>query len=121
MKKMLLILALAFATVPARAGELVMFGFEGCPYCAAWERDVGQHYGNSDVAPLLPLRRINIKAERPKGYEKIADIRLSPTFVIMACNEEVERILGYRDSGTFWDLMDMAATKAKAREAQAKC
>ncbi|MBF0269864.1 MAG: thioredoxin family protein [Alphaproteobacteria bacterium] len=121
MKNMLLILALAFATFPAGAGELVMFGFEGCPYCAAWERDVGQHYASTDVAALLPLRRIDIKAERPKGYEKIEGVRLSPTFVIMACKEEVERIQGYRDSGTFWDLMDMAAAKARAREAQAKC
>lgn len=121
MRKLLLILPLLLAGLPARAGELVMFGFEGCPYCAAWDRDIGQSYANSDAAPLLPLKRVDIKKERPKEYEKIADIRISPTFVILACGEEVARILGYRDSGSFWDLMDMAAAKAKKREAQGKC
>jgi thioredoxin-related protein len=121
MPRWLFSLLFVFAALPAGAGELVMFGFEGCPYCAAWERDVGRSYDKSDVAPLLPLKRIDVKAPRPAGYEKIADIRVSPTFVILACGEEVERILGYRDNGTFWDMMDIAAAKARKREQQKKC
>ena len=121
MKSWLLSFLLCLAAASAQAGELVMFGFEGCPYCAAWNRDIGQNYDKSDLAPLLPLRRIDIKAPRPAGYENIADIRISPTFVILACGEEVERILGYRDNGSFWDLMDIAANKARKREQQGKC
>jgi thioredoxin-related protein len=121
MKRLLFALLLCLTALPARAGELVMFELEGCPYCAAWNREIGQNYDKSDVAALLPLKRIDMKAPRPAGYEKIADVRISPTFVILACGEEVERILGYRDNGTFWDMMDIAAAKAKRREKQKKC
>lgn len=98
-----------------------MFETQGCPYCAAWNRDVGQNYVKTDMAARLPLRRIDVRAKRPAGYETIADIRLSPTFVVMACGEEVERIQGYGDSGLFWSLLDMAAAKATEREAKQGC
>ncbi|MBF0167376.1 MAG: thioredoxin family protein [Alphaproteobacteria bacterium] len=121
MKTAILFLSLFLATSSARAGELVMFETEGCPYCAAWKRDIGQHYGNSDLAALLPLKRIDIKAERPKGYEQILDVKLSPTFVAMACGAEAVRFEGYSDSGIFWDLMDMAAAKVRRIEKEKKC
>jgi len=121
MRKLILSLVLILATLPVKAGELVMFETEGCPFCAAWNKEIGQHYGQSDMASLLPLKRLDLRAARPPGYEKIAEVKISPTFVVLACGAEAERILGYRDPGTFWDLMDMAAAKVKRIEKEKKC
>lgn len=105
-------LAAALAA-PAAAAALVMFETEGCPWCAAWHRDVGQHYAASDHAKVLPLRRLDMRAPRPDDLAGLADIRYSPTFVVMACGREVERILGYSGAGNFWDSLDVALTKVK--------
>lgn len=113
--------AILAAASPALAGELVLFETEGCPYCAAWSRDVGRGYANSDEARTLPLKRIDLRGPRPPGYERIRDIRLTPTFVALACGEEVGRIQGYSDSGQFWTQLEMILIKTKEHQARGGC
>jgi thioredoxin-related protein len=107
-----LIAALAFATTiaagRAQADELVMFQLKGCPYCRAWNSDVGRIYAKTDEAKRLPLRRIDILAPRPQELRSIAQVRYTPTFIVMHCGREFRRIEGYDNPDQFWGLLDSA-------------
>ncbi len=103
-----LALAAAIAAVPAQADELVMFQLKGCPYCRAWNTDVGRIYAKTDEAKRLPLRRIDLLAQRPPELRTIAPIRYTPTFIVMHCGQEIRRIEGYRSPDQFWGLLDSA-------------
>jgi len=95
-----------FRTGAARADELVMFQQEGCPFCHAWNHDIGRIYAKTDEAKLLPLRRVDIHAPRPADLTSVKGIRYTPTFVVMHCGHEVERIVGYSGQDQFWELLD---------------
>ena len=47
-------LALPFAQAPA--AELMMYRRDGCPYCAAWDREVGPGYNNSNFGKVAPVQ-----------------------------------------------------------------
>ena len=85
-----------------QAGELVMFWRAGCPYCAAWERDIGPIYPKTDDAKRLPLRRVDVATSRPDDLRQIADVRFTPTFVAIEDGREVGRIVGYGGDEQFW-------------------
>ena len=83
-----------------------MFEQVGCPYCAAWNREVGQVYARTDEAKVLPLRRVDIYAERPANLRRIGGVVFTPTFVVTHCGREVGRITGYVGAEQFWGLLD---------------
>lgn len=93
---------------PARADELIMFEQQGCPYCAAWEHDIGRIYPNTDEAKALPLRRVDIHTARPPELRTIKGVRYTPTFVVLHCGREAQRIVGYAGQEQFWELLDSA-------------
>lgn len=97
--------ASALASAPAR-DSLVMFEQAGCPYCAQWDRNVGRVYAKTDEAVLLPLRRVDLHAERPADLRAIAGVRFTPTFVVLHCGKEIARITGYLGDEQFWGLLD---------------
>jgi thioredoxin-related protein len=105
-------LTVAFATLgtiaTARADQLVMFSQDGCPYCAAWDRNVGRIYAKTDEAKVLPLRRIDIGAPRPRDLQAIRGVVFTPTFVVLHCGREIARITGYISDDQFWGLLDAA-------------
>ncbi|TAM86981.1 hypothetical protein EPN42_12200 [bacterium] len=103
----MLLLVLSY-TVPARADELVMFGQQGCPFCAAWNREIGRVYANTDEAKRLPLRQVDIHAARPADLRAIAGIHFTPTFVVIHCGREADRIVGYAGQELFWEQLDAA-------------
>lgn len=109
------VLALAFcgSTLSAQADELVMFQQDGCPYCAAWNRDIGKVYAKTDEAKLLPLRRVDIHVARPADLQAIEGIRFTPTFVVLHCGREEARIVGYQSDEQFWALLDEGVRKIK--------
>ncbi|MBI5164268.1 MAG: thioredoxin family protein [Magnetospirillum sp.] len=105
--------ALALASVlagPAVAAELVMFETEGCPWCLKWHREVGPVYARTDEGRRLPLRRVDLRKTPPS----VADVRISPTFVVLSCGGEVERIVGYNDAESFWGQVSVAAQRVTA-------
>ena len=51
-----------------------------CPYCQAWELDVGAVYDRSPYAPTLPLR-IDIGREMPRDVTIKKLIVGTPTFL----------------------------------------
>lgn len=106
------------ATAPSFAGplatdQLVMFEQAGCPYCAQWDREVGNVYGKTDEAKSLSLRRVDLHAVRPADLRAIGAVRFTPTFVVLHCGKEAARITGYLGDEQFWGLLDAAIRTIK--------
>ena len=78
-----------------------------CPFCAAWERDVGQLYDKTPYGVAAPLRRIDfadVAQQMPFLKPKIVG---TPNFVILEANQEIGRIQGYSDAEMFyWQLSE---------------
>lgn len=112
--RVLLCLVLGFSSLaPAGADQLVMFEQAGCPYCAAWNHDVGGIYAKTDEALVLPLRRIDIHAARPVDLRAIGGVHFTPTFVVLHCGREAARLTGYTGDANFWGLLDREITTIK--------
>jgi len=104
----------------ARAAELVMFHSKSCPWCAAWDRDIGKVYDKTNEARVLKLRRVDADRETDGGVKLARPVEVTPTFVIVACGREVGRILGYPGEDHFWGLLGMEIERNRTAFA-AKC
>ena len=95
------------AAEQARSLELVFITSEHCPFCKAWERDVGQIYDSTPYALKARLRRVdlgNVDSALPAGAVKVFG---TPTFLIVENNTEIGRIEGYQSSEMFfWALSE---------------
>jgi thioredoxin-related protein len=95
--------SLAGLPVAANAAELVVFGSARCPYCVAWEREIGHGYAKSREAQRAPLRRLDIDARRPSSLARLREVEVTPTFVLVDDEgREAGRIVGYSGSQAFW-------------------
>ncbi len=113
---------LAFVASPTYADQLVMFEQAGCPYCAAWDREVGHLYAKTDEAKRLPLRRVDIHGPRPDDLRSVRAVAFTPTFVVMHCGREYARITGYIGEDQFWGLLDRSlAAIADENKAKRTC
>ena len=101
------IFAIALNASVTSADELVMFEQPGCPYCQAWNAEVGKTYAHTDEAKRLPLRRVELNETRPKDLTEILGVRFTPTFIVTHCGHEIDRIVGYSGSEAFWMQMDI--------------
>ncbi len=101
------------ALLPATAGaaELVVFGSARCPYCLAWEREIGHSYAKSGEGQQAPLRRIDIQARRPGDLAYVEDVHITPTFVLIDQGREVGRIVGYSGGQFFWPQLHRLLAK----------
>jgi hypothetical protein len=97
--------AMAMLVSSVSAAELVMYRRQGCPWCLAWDRDVGPIYGKTDVGQRAPLRKVDLDRERAKIALK-TPIIYTPTFVLVEQDREVGRIEGYPGEDNFWGLLD---------------
>ncbi len=97
-----LVLLLAAPWGSAQAAELVLFETLGCPYCMAWDEEVGVIYHKTAEGRRAPLRRLDIGDPRPPELAALIDILYTPTFVLMDGDREVGRILGYAGEDLFW-------------------
>jgi hypothetical protein len=88
------------------AAELVMFRRDGCPWCAAWDREIGPIYPKTDVGQRAPLRMVDLDRGGTAGFEPRNPIRYTPTFVLVENGREVGRIEGYPGDAFFWGLLD---------------
>jgi thioredoxin-related protein len=82
--------------------ELLMITSDSCPFCMAWERDVGQIYNKSTYAKNLPLIRIQFGSSLPENMQLLAEVRGTPTFIILENQKEIDRIVGYSDAEMYW-------------------
>ena len=88
----------------AQAAELVMFETLGCPWCMAWDKEVGVIYHKTAEGRAAPLRRFDIGDPRSPELAALPDIIYTPTFVLMDGGREVGRIVGYPGEDLFWGL-----------------
>jgi hypothetical protein len=94
------------ASATAGAAELIMFERPGCPYCLAFEREVGAIYASTDEGRRIPLRRVDITGPTPGDLSHIRVERFVPVFVLVDQGREIGRIRGYAGEVQFWGLLD---------------
>jgi thioredoxin-related protein len=97
--------ALLLSLSAAWPAELVMFRRAGCPYCAAWDRDIGPIYGKSNIAKRAPLRTVDLDRDKP-AISLAQPVIYTPTFVLVNKGREVGRIEGYPGPDFFWGLLE---------------
>ena len=85
---------------------LVMITDKACPYCQAWEREVGKVYPKTKLAQEFPLVRVQIEERLPEFSVDINKVRGTPTFIFLRDNNEIGRIEGFSDTEMFWWLVD---------------
>ena len=88
-----------------RAAELLYFYSDLCPWCEAWDRDIGVMYHLTDEAKTAPLRRVDYDEDMPAKLKHLKAIYYTPTFVLMDDGKEIGRILGYPGDEFFWPLL----------------
>ncbi len=89
----------------AQAAELVMFETLGCPWCMAWDAEVGVIYHKTAEGRTAPLRRLDIGDPLPPDLATLSELIYTPTFVLMDGGREVGRIVGYLGEDQFWGLL----------------
>ena len=106
MRYLLLIAAATMMSIgTATAADLVMFRQDGCPWCAAWDREIKPIYGKTDIGRRVPLQMANIHRDRSKFMLK-RKVIYTPTFVLIEEGREVGRIEGYAGDLFFWGLLE---------------
>lgn len=104
---------MSIVPVRADAAELVAVGRASCPYCKAWEIEVGAIYGRTPEARIAPLRRIDIDAVGNLPYRLREPVLYAPTFIVIDGGIEIGRIVGYSDEANFWGELDEVLAKLK--------
>ncbi len=106
------VLFTSFAILPqAKAAELIMIEQENCPWCEAWNDEIGQIYQKTAEGKRAPLRRIDIHEKKPTDLTDITLGNFTPTFVLWEDGKEVSRIRGYPGDEFFWYLLGQMLDK----------
>ena len=108
---LLLVFLAGFSHQRALAAELVMFESRSCPWCMAWEREVGGIYDKTPEALSAPLRRVDLDEPRPDDLSGLRAVVYTPTFVLLDEGREVGRIPGYPGADHFWGLLSVLLEK----------
>lgn len=85
-----------------RSGQLFMITSSNCPWCEAFEEEVGKSYSRTEESKILPLRRHDFYAKMPSDLVHITPAIMTPTFIILRNELEVGRIVGYPGAELFW-------------------
>ena len=102
-----IVAGLAFFISAAGAAELLVVSQRNCPYCKAWEIQIGSLYAKTDESKLAPLRRIRIDELAGAAYVFKEPVIYAPTFVLLNGKTEIGRITGYSDVSMFWGLLNV--------------
>lgn len=101
---------------PARAAELLVVSRANCPFCKAWDMEVGSIYAKTEAGRTAPLRRVEIGRLPGLPYVLKAPVIYTPTFIVLDGDVEIDRIVGYSDEAMFWGSLDsILAGVASAR------
>jgi hypothetical protein len=83
-----------------------MFRRAGCPWCAAWDREIGPIYGKTRVGGRAPIRFIDLERANELKTALRSPVRFTPTFVLLDEGREVGRIEGYPGEDFFWGMLE---------------
>ena len=100
------LLALLVTALPAMSAELVMYRRAGCPYCLAFDREIGPAYPNTEGGKKLPLRHVHIDRGKDQSVVLKSPVRYTPTFVVVEDGKEKARIEGYPGEFFFWGVLE---------------
>lgn len=112
----LVLAAMAVLTSSASAAELMMYRRQGCPWCLAWDRDIGPIYGKTEIGQRAPLRLVELDRERPQVVLK-GRVIYTPTFVLVEQGRELGRIEGYPGEANFWGRLKQLAQQLPLQSA----
>jgi hypothetical protein len=101
----------------ARAAELIMFERTGCPYCAAFDREVAPIYPLTEEGKTIPIRRLDVTKPVPPDLNFIRVERLAPVFVLVDSGREIGRIRGYAGENHFWGLFGVLVERLRRQGA----
>jgi len=90
------------ANAQSARDQLLMITSNSCPWCEAFEEEVGGIYNQTEEAVFLPLRRHDFYDVMPNDLEKITPATMTPTFIILSDGAEIGRIIGYPGAELFW-------------------
>lgn len=93
------------APASTMAAELIMFEQQHCPWCEAWNEEIGGIYHKTAEGKRAPLRRVDIHGTIPEDLKGIKKGNFTPTFVLWHEGKEISRLRGYPGDEFFWDLM----------------
>ena len=85
-----------------RRGQLIMITSSHCPWCEAFEDDVGKGYDLTEEALVYPLRRHDFYKAMPDDLAHLTPATMTPTFIFVRDGLEVGRIIGYPGAELFW-------------------
>ncbi|WP_372424858.1 thioredoxin family protein [Salinarimonas chemoclinalis] len=110
----------AIASDPGERGITVtMFRRAGCPWCHAWDREIGPIWPRSDVGARHAMRMVDLDADPMPPIALDRPVRYTPTFVVARDGVEIGRIDGYPGQDFFWGLIERLAAEAEAAAAGA--
>jgi hypothetical protein len=107
------IIIMACSVSAVNAAELVAVMRANCPYCRAWDIEVGRVYERTQEGRTAPLRRIDIDNVGEAPYRLSEPVRYTPTFILVDDGRELGRIVGYSDESMFWGLLSGLLGKAR--------
>jgi thioredoxin-related protein len=79
-----------------------MFRRVGCPWCAAWDREIGPIYAKTELGQRIAIRLIDLDQRDAMKFKLESPVRFTPTFVLLDEDREIGRIEGYPGEDFFW-------------------
>ncbi len=102
---LLVCVLLLTATGSAFAAELIVVESDDCPYCKRFHAEIGVAYPKTEEGKLAPLRLLDISQPMPDEYSDVKPATVTPTFILVENNVEVDRLIGYPGDEHFWFLL----------------
>jgi len=94
---------LALCMDGAEAAELIMVRQPGCGWCARWDQEVGVKYPSTEEGRAAALREVRLGEALPAYIRK--PVTVTPTFILVDGDREVDRIVGYPGESFFWEML----------------
>jgi hypothetical protein len=90
----------------ADAFELLMLRRAGCPWCIAWDREIGPIYAKTDLGRRVAIRFIDLDHGDTSKFRLASPVHFTPTFVLVEEDREIGRIEGYPGEDFFWGRLE---------------
>ena len=98
---MLVFAPVALADV-APTTRLIMVTSPHCPWCEAFEEEVGSIYDKTPESQVFPMLRVDVDDQFPARFDDLNPAFFTPTFIFVRDGEEMGRIEGYPGMELFW-------------------
>lgn len=104
-------LMICIPALQINAAELLMVESEDCPYCHRFHAEIGPAYPKTAEGKLAPLRQLMLGQALPAEYQHLTPAMVTPTFILVENQQEVDRLIGYPGDEHFWFLLGQMLEK----------